>query len=72
MNQNNFICIDPEDPEILLGEFDLHNDYFNLEEPDISHFSSSAAPPFRQRGAETNLIMGPSLGCTLQELNFRN
>ena len=46
MNQNNFIYIDPEDPEILLGEFDFNNDYFNLEEPDISHFSSSAAPPF--------------------------
>jgi hypothetical protein len=35
-----------EDPEILLGEFDFNSDYFNLEEPDISHFTSSTAPPF--------------------------
>ena len=45
MNQNNFINIDPEDPEILLGEFDFENALFNLDEPDFSQFTSTAIPP---------------------------
>ena len=45
MSPNNFVYIDPEDPEILLGEFDFDNDIFNLEEPVLSNFTSTVVPP---------------------------
>ena len=38
---NHNIYVDPEDPQVLLGEYNFENEYFNLEETDIPTINSN-------------------------------
>ena len=48
MNVNgntNSHCVHPEDPQILTGEYNFEDDFFNLEEPNFLETNISVIDP---------------------------